>query len=111
MLQRQVSAAEVFRVLTTAHRCYGQPNERWRLDGEELTVVVELSDDAIVVTLFRGDEDGDEDEADQAVLEVRECDIDRGDVPRRAEDRRPGLRDGVAGAQVHLVRREDGFWA
>ena len=64
MLQRQVSAAEVFRVLTTAHRCYGQPNGRWRLDGEELTVVVELTDDAIVVTLFRGDEDGDEDEAD-----------------------------------------------
>jgi hypothetical protein len=64
MLQRQVSAAEVARVLTTAHRCYAQPNGRWRLDGEELTVVVELADHAIVVTLFRGDEDADEDEAD-----------------------------------------------
>jgi hypothetical protein len=64
MLQRQVSAAEVFRLLTTVHRCYSQPNGRWRVGGEELTVVVELTDDAIVVTLFRGDEDGDEDEAD-----------------------------------------------
>lgn len=64
MLQRQVSAAEVFRVLTIVNRCYSQPNGRWRVGGEELTVVVELTDDAIVVTLFRGDEDGDEDEAD-----------------------------------------------
>ena len=62
MLQRDIAAAEVFRVLTTAQRCYAQPNGRWRLAGEDLMVVVELAHDAVVVTLFRGDEDADEDE-------------------------------------------------
>ena len=62
MLQRGVGLAEVYRVLGTATTCHGQPNGRWRLAGEELTVVVELTEVAIVVTLFRGDEDGDEDE-------------------------------------------------
>ena len=63
MLQRGVAAAEVFRVLTTAQRCYAQANERWRLVGEDLMVVVELTDEAVVVvTSFRGDEDANQDE-------------------------------------------------
>ena len=62
MLQRGVGVAEVYRVLASAPSCRAQPNGRWRLLGEELTVVVELTENAIVVTLFRGDEDGDEDE-------------------------------------------------
>jgi hypothetical protein len=62
MLQRSVGPAEVYRVLASAPSCRAQPNGRWRLLGEELTVVVELTENAIVVTLYRGDEDGEEDE-------------------------------------------------
>ena len=62
MLQRGVAVAEVFRLLATAQSCHARPNGRWRLSGQDLTVVVELSENAIVVTLFRGDEDDDEDE-------------------------------------------------
>jgi hypothetical protein len=62
MLQRGVGVAEVFRLLASAQSCHAQSNGRWRLAGQDLTVVVELSENAIVVTLFRGDENGDEDE-------------------------------------------------
>jgi hypothetical protein len=62
MLQRQIAAAEVFRVLVSSQTCYAQPNGRWRLVGEGLTVIVELKEDAIVVTMFRGSEDVGEDE-------------------------------------------------
>jgi hypothetical protein len=51
----------VYRVLAMG-QCYPQRNGRWRLVGEDLTVIVELVEDAIVVTLFRSDEDGGEDE-------------------------------------------------
>jgi hypothetical protein len=52
----------VYRLLRTASICRAQANGRWRLVGHELTVVVELVENVIVVTLFRSDEDGDENE-------------------------------------------------
>jgi hypothetical protein len=60
MLERGIEALEVSRLLLSAPACHAQANGRWRIPGEELTAIVELVEDAVVVTLFRGDED-DED--------------------------------------------------
>lgn len=65
MLQRGVEAIEVFNLLLKAQACLAQANGRWRVTGQALTVVVELIEDAVVVTLFRGDED-DEDKDEEA---------------------------------------------
>lgn len=48
-------------MLTRAAACRRADLGRWRLNGvdrigEQLSLVVELRDDVIVVTLFRGDE-------------------------------------------------------
>lgn len=63
MLQRGIEAIEVFSLLLHAQACQAQKNGRWRVAGEALTVVVELVEDAVVVTLFRGDEDDEDEEA------------------------------------------------
>lgn len=62
MLKRNVPPQEVVRVLALAGECHAQENERWRVTGEDLVVLVEIEGDALVVTLFRGDEDEEEDE-------------------------------------------------
>ena len=62
MIQRGVQAVEVFDLLSKAPVCHLQANGRWRVPGLELTVIVELVEAAVVVTLFRGDED-EEDES------------------------------------------------
>lgn len=62
MLERGVQVVEVFDLLSKAPACHLQANGRWRIPGAELTAIVELVEDAVVVTLFRGDED-EEDES------------------------------------------------
>ena len=61
MIERSVDEADVRRVLLAAPACFAAPPDRWRLDGldgrgEALTVIVEIRDLALVVTVFRGDE-------------------------------------------------------
>jgi hypothetical protein len=64
MLDRRVTFREVRTVLVHAARCYAQANGRWRLEAEDLTLIVGLIDGVVVVTLFRGDEDESEDAED-----------------------------------------------
>jgi hypothetical protein len=58
---RCVPFAELRHVLEHAESCRSQPNGRWRVvgrdpDGDVLRVIVELHDELLVVTVFRGDE-------------------------------------------------------
>jgi hypothetical protein len=61
MIERDAAPEDVYEVLTRAAACRRTDSGRWRLDGvdrigEQLSLVVELRADVIVVTLFRGDE-------------------------------------------------------
>jgi hypothetical protein len=61
MIERMVDHADVYKVLVAAPACFASPPNRWRLEGPDgrgdpLTVIVEIRDSALVVTLFRGDE-------------------------------------------------------
>jgi len=60
MLARGVAAGEVRAVLASAREYRAEEHGRWRVDGEELTLIVEIRANVIVVTVFRGDEDEDE---------------------------------------------------
>ena len=60
MLTRGVARREVRAVLLFSEECRAQENGRWLLRDESLTVIAEIRTDAIVVTVYRGDEDGDE---------------------------------------------------
>ena len=65
MLERDVARREVMRAILESRLCKSQPNRRWRLASTELVVVVQIELDALVVTLFRGDEDEDEEEDEE----------------------------------------------
>jgi hypothetical protein len=57
MRQRGASFADVKHALLTASRCRAQPDDRWRLDsedldGDDLTLVVFVDDGVLVITLF-----------------------------------------------------------
>ena len=61
MIERDATPQDVYEVLTRAPLCRRADAGRWRLDGvdrigERLSLVVEVRDGVIVVTLFRGDE-------------------------------------------------------
>ena len=61
MVERDVSREDIVMVLLSADDCRVTPRTRWRLSGadsreERLTLIVELRAEALVVTLFRGDE-------------------------------------------------------
>ena len=60
MVERGVTVKDLRAVLTSAGSCRAAGN-RWRLSGldllgEPLDLIVELTGDVLVVTLFRGDE-------------------------------------------------------
>ena len=60
MIEREVTAEDVRAVLIGAESCHAE-GKRWRLSGldvlgQPLNLVVELTADMLVVTLFRGDE-------------------------------------------------------
>ena len=60
MVERDATVQDVFSVLVTASTCRNVAG-RWRIGGvdaigERLELVVELTREALVVTLFRGDE-------------------------------------------------------
>lgn len=57
MQQRGVSFADVEHALLNAMQCRVQENGRWKLvsrdlDGDDLTLVVTVDDEVIVITLF-----------------------------------------------------------
>ena len=57
MRERSVSFADLRHALVNAKRCSAQENERWKvfstdLDDDDLTVIVALEDDVVVVTVF-----------------------------------------------------------
>ncbi len=60
MVERDATVHDVYAVLTRAESCHPS-DARWRLAGvdtigEELVLLVELMEEVVVVTLFRGDE-------------------------------------------------------
>ena len=55
------SFADLRHALEHAEACRLQPNARWHVvgrdhDGDVLRVIVELHDDLLVITVYRGDE-------------------------------------------------------
>jgi hypothetical protein len=61
MLTRLVAWREVRAVLLASHECRAQENGRWLLRDDGLTVIAEIRSNVLVVTVYRGDEDEDED--------------------------------------------------
>ena len=60
MLNRGVAWREVRTILLSSAECRARENGRWRLGDDDLTVIVELRANVIVVTVYRGDEDEDD---------------------------------------------------
>ena len=61
MDERCVPFLDVRHALEHAESCRLQPNARWHVvgrdpDGDVLRVIVELHDDLLVITVYRGDE-------------------------------------------------------
>jgi hypothetical protein len=57
MAQRGASANDVLEALSGARVCQAGPDQRWKvtgpdLDGDDLTAVVAIDDDVVVVTVF-----------------------------------------------------------
>src|SRR5712664_3937136 len=61
MEEHCVPFADLRHALEHAESCRSQPNARWHVvgrdpDGDVLRVIVELHDDLLVITVYRGDE-------------------------------------------------------
>jgi hypothetical protein len=61
MERRSVPFADLRHALENAESCRLQANGRWRVvgrdpDGDVLRVIVELHEDLLVITVYRGDE-------------------------------------------------------
>lgn len=57
MVQRRVQIGDIIHALSHASDCRLQPNGRWKvtgkdLDGDDLSLVVLLEDEVVVVTVF-----------------------------------------------------------
>lgn len=66
MVQRDVMPEDIQSALCRASQALLQANGRWRVvgpnvDAEQLPLVVEVRPSLIVVTVYRGEDDGDED--------------------------------------------------